>query len=725
MRKNKLFKVFISIFTILGVAGCERTIADSPDPPLPNVETINVTGVRLDKHDVTLKVGESVTLSPTVLPSNATNQNLRWDISNFSILSFSYQGYVVTAQHLGEAYVTVTTYDGEFSDSCKFTVVPQDNFIVHVESVTLNTHELSLEVGATSILSASVLPENASTKNCTWYSSNSDVVSVDNGYISALAEGSSTITVRTDDGGLTDSCVVTVNKTETPIENPIVNNRYLLNKYGDYFEYVDSSKDSSKLTDELAKLTKEKKYSSNDILEAKYQVGLYEFFNIENKVDLQINITSTELNKIDNDYHTGNKETYRICSLDITYLGLHFHYEEVGIRQKGNTSRGRIFDGNKINLRHYKLSFEETFDDEYTETPKTWTSNDAKSVREDRDFFGADKIDIRWNRNEDKTYLKEYYAFEMHRNNGSLAPHSNPVHVEMCVDGNKQNHGVYLAVENINKGFIKRNFVKSARNGDLYKLSWGSGKGAAFDDASSNLFGVEELVASGSGFYQKTYTYDLKTNKKTSDHSAVKAFINTSKTSTGANRKAMMQEKSLYDEFIAFTANLYIIGDPDDLRANCNNAYIYFAIVGDTTKIVFIPTDHDRAFGSCGDGGNPTGNYTLTESPFSSHLGYGQDGASDLFNKMIVSSNSTEIRADYAAKLKEIADTEWMDISKFESYFNLVKDHYQDDLDLGSRINFSKISLSLDASENINGNSNLKMATYLNAKKNYIKNYNW
>ena len=102
-------------------------------------------------------------------------------------------------------------------------------------------------------------------------------------------------------------------------------------------------------------------------------------------------------------------------------------------------------------------------------------------------------------------------------------------------------------------------------------------------------------------------------------------------------------KKALYDEFVVFSSSLYLIGDPDDLRANCNNAYIYFAIVGDITKVVFIPTDHDRAFGSCGDGGNPTGNFTLTESPFSSHLGYGQDGASDLFNKMIVSSNSTEI----------------------------------------------------------------------------------
>lgn len=597
--------------------------------------------------------------------------------------------------------------------------------IVHVTSVVLSDKSLSLEVGATKTLTATVLPENATNKNYTWSSSDSSIVSVDQGHISAVSEGEATITVTTKDKGLTDTCVVNVSKVIVPIDNPVVDGKYLLNAYGDYFEYVDSSKDSSKLVEEYEKLSKEKKYSSNGIMEAKYQVGLYEFFNIENKVDIKVNISNSELKKLDNDYSTGNKESYRICELDIIYLGLHFHFKEVGIRQKGNTSRGAIINGDKINLRHYKLSFEETFDDEYTETPKSWTSTEAKEVREDRTFFGIDKIDFRWNRNEDKTYLKEYYAFEMHRNNGSLAPHSNPVHFSMSVDGNEQNMGIYLAVETISKSFIKRNFVKSARNGDLYKLSWGSGKGASFDDDSSNMMGVEELIKDGNRFWQKTYTYDLKTNKKTSDHSALKAFINASKTSTGSNRKSLMQEKSLYEEFIAFTASLYIIGDPDDLRANCNNAYIYFAIDGDNTRIVFIPIDHDRSFASCGDGGNPTGNYTLEENPFSNHLGYGSAGASDFYNKMIVSSNSTEIRADYVAKLEEIANSKWLQTSTFEECFNLVKEHYKNDLNLGNKINYSKIDLSMNENTDIHGNGNLSISTYLNTKRNYILGKNW
>ena len=609
--------------------------------------------------------------------------------------------------------------------SCTRVNVDLSSSIINVTDITMSDKNVTLEVGASKQLSATISPGNATNKEFTWSSSDSSIVSVNQGLILAIKVGEATIKATTVDGGLSDICAVKVVEKGTPIENPIANNCYLLNAYGDYLEYVDSFKDSSKLEEEFLNLCEEKKYSSNGILESKYQIGLYEFFNIENKVDLKINISNSELHKIDNDYRTGNKESYRICSLDIIYLGLHFHYEEVGIRQKGNTSRGAIFDGDMINLRHYKLSFEETFDDEYTETPKLWTSEEAKLAREDRTFFGIDKIDFRWNRNEDKTYLKEYYAFELHRNNGSLAPHSNPVHISMNIDGNEQNMGIYLAVETISKGFIKRNFVKSARNGDLYKLSWGSGKGASFDDDSAYLMGVEETFKGENNFWQKTYTYDLKTNKKTSNHSALKSFINASKTSTGAHRKELMQEKSLYEEFIAFTASLYVIGDPDDLRANCNNAYIYFAIDGDNTKVVFIPIDHDRAFGSCGDGGNPTGNYTLEESPFSDHLGYGANGASDFYNKMIVSTNSKEIRADYVAKLDEIANSSWLQVNTFENLFNLVKEHYKNDLTLGSLINNSKKEFLLTENNNIHGNSNLSIATYLNAKRNYLLAKNW
>ena len=69
----------------------------------------------------------------------------------------------------------------------------------------------TLAVGDTETLIATVLPENATDKSVTWSSNNESVATVVNGRITAVGLGNATITVTTNDGGLTATCVVTVN----------------------------------------------------------------------------------------------------------------------------------------------------------------------------------------------------------------------------------------------------------------------------------------------------------------------------------------------------------------------------------------------------------------------------------------------------------------------------------------------------------------------------------
>ena len=80
-----------------------------------------------------------------------------------------------------------------------------------VESVSLSETTLKMTVNDTKKLSLIFTPKNASVKIVTWKSSNPKVVSVDaKGNLKALAKGSSTITVKTLDGGKTATCKVTV-----------------------------------------------------------------------------------------------------------------------------------------------------------------------------------------------------------------------------------------------------------------------------------------------------------------------------------------------------------------------------------------------------------------------------------------------------------------------------------------------------------------------------------
>ncbi|MCQ2315455.1 MAG: Ig-like domain-containing protein [Bacteroidales bacterium] len=90
---------------------------------------------------------------------------------------------------------------------------------VPVTGVTLNTGELSLNVGATETLTATVVPDNATNKNVTWSSNQESVATVsESGVVTAVAAGTATITVTTEDGNKTASCNVTVtlNKLATP-----------------------------------------------------------------------------------------------------------------------------------------------------------------------------------------------------------------------------------------------------------------------------------------------------------------------------------------------------------------------------------------------------------------------------------------------------------------------------------------------------------------------------
>ena len=88
-------------------------------------------------------------------------------------------------------------------------------------SISLNQSQVSLQVGGTSQLIATILPDSTNNKMVTWISSDTDVVSVDNnGIVTALSIGTATITATTTDGSnLSASCVVTVTENLSDYDN--------------------------------------------------------------------------------------------------------------------------------------------------------------------------------------------------------------------------------------------------------------------------------------------------------------------------------------------------------------------------------------------------------------------------------------------------------------------------------------------------------------------------
>ena len=96
-----------------------------------------------------------------------------------------------------------------------------DNTLIEVASIELNSKTLTLEVGQTQTLTATVLPADLTDKSVTWTSSNASVASVVNGVVTANSEGTATITATA--GNQTATCEVTVTASTTADVGVIIN----------------------------------------------------------------------------------------------------------------------------------------------------------------------------------------------------------------------------------------------------------------------------------------------------------------------------------------------------------------------------------------------------------------------------------------------------------------------------------------------------------------------
>lgn len=166
---------------------------------------VAVEKVTISESSLSLKTGEEVKLTATVLPENATNTTLVWKSGNPSVASVT--DGVVKGLSEGTSTVTVSSEDGSKSASCLVSVSDY-----HAESVSITPGgDQNLKKGESVQLSASVLPDNAVNKNVVWSSSASAVASVDQtGKVTALSGGETTITVSTVDGNKTASVKVYV-----------------------------------------------------------------------------------------------------------------------------------------------------------------------------------------------------------------------------------------------------------------------------------------------------------------------------------------------------------------------------------------------------------------------------------------------------------------------------------------------------------------------------------
>ena len=106
-------------FVRFSLKGTGQNLIITLDEPIGMV-TVPVTGIALDKTNGTLTEGDTVTLTATVSPANASNKSVTWETSNNAVATVV--NGVVTALKSGTAVITATTIDGGFTAEYALTV---------------------------------------------------------------------------------------------------------------------------------------------------------------------------------------------------------------------------------------------------------------------------------------------------------------------------------------------------------------------------------------------------------------------------------------------------------------------------------------------------------------------------------------------------------------------------------------------------------------------------
>lgn len=219
----------------------ESLILDNGASLDANGHNVIVDGGILDEG-IKNSLGNSVKYTPTITTTSLSNGTaeaaysttlladgtapITWSVTNGSLpegLSLDASTGVISGTPTAEggSTFTVTAANAYGSDSREFTLSIDKPVVIPVTGVKLDKTSLTLQETGSDTLTVTVEPDNATSKNVNWESSDTSIATVDaSGKVTAISAGSATITVAAADGsGVSASCSVTVthgNMVHTP-----------------------------------------------------------------------------------------------------------------------------------------------------------------------------------------------------------------------------------------------------------------------------------------------------------------------------------------------------------------------------------------------------------------------------------------------------------------------------------------------------------------------------
>ena len=212
-KSGTVFKVTFKILKSSGASKLTLTSSENTDSngathacaTTGGTITVNkpVTGISLNKTSITLKKGETSTLSATVTPSDATNKTVTYTSSNTKVATVNSSGKVTA---VGGGTATITAKAGDKTAACKVTVnVAQTGIALSGDS------SKSVGIGSTITLKVSKVPSDATDSfTTTWTSADPSIATVSSkGVVTGVALGTTTITAKQNNWTVTYKITVT------------------------------------------------------------------------------------------------------------------------------------------------------------------------------------------------------------------------------------------------------------------------------------------------------------------------------------------------------------------------------------------------------------------------------------------------------------------------------------------------------------------------------------
>ena len=234
-------------FVVLKSYGKARIQATTEDGGYTDVCEFDVyehtVGIRLEAEQARVRKGGRLTLAAVAMPEGKTDGRLVWSSSDGSVASVDEEG-VVSGKSKGEAVITVTAIDGGYTAECRVRVYQP------VTELRMDNRSMTVDTGKDIQLTATILPYDADNKNIVWSSDNPDVADVNGkGVVTGVKAGQTVIRATSEDEGISDFCVVTVNQPVTGVS--LSKSELSFSKIGDAEQLVASVQPADATNKEL------------------------------------------------------------------------------------------------------------------------------------------------------------------------------------------------------------------------------------------------------------------------------------------------------------------------------------------------------------------------------------------------------------------------------------------------------------------------------------------